>query len=50
MTVTEKKPRKKKARKLTTAQRAAFQSPINPPKDHKVIPHHHRMGVKANGY
>jgi hypothetical protein len=49
-----KKPKgkcpKRKPRKLTVNQKAAFQSPINQPKRaDDVVPHHSRMGVKVNG-
>lgn len=41
------KPRKKKP--LTLAQRIAFRSPVNGPKAGDKLPHHVRMGVRANG-
>lgn len=41
---------KAKPRKLTVNQKAAFQSPINPPKRaDEVVPHSARMGVRVNG-
>jgi hypothetical protein len=41
---------KRKPRKLTVNQKAAFQSPINQPKRaDDVVPHSARMGFKVNG-
>lgn len=44
------KPRKKKSRDLTVAQKLAFRMPINPPRSaDRVIPYNDRMGVKVHG-
>jgi hypothetical protein len=44
------KAKPRKPRKLSVNQKAAFQSPINPPKRHDdIVPHSARMGVRLNG-
>lgn len=52
--MTDTKPRgpypRKKPRKLTVAQKAAFSSPINQPRiADRIVPHGARMGVKVYG-
>ena len=44
------KPRKKKPRKLSVAQKLAFSTPINPPRSaDRIIPPRDRMGVQVYG-